>query len=262
MQARVGYDLKLKGKRALVTGASRGIGAAIASALAKEGASLFLNYTKSEERANSVANSIRQDTGAEVALLRADVSNKSEVDRMFATIRSHESGNLDILVNNAGLADPSIWNARFEEIDSKMWERVFSVDLLGTFLCTQGAAPMLRNSANGGRVINISSTPVLTGDDVGIVYSSIKAGVLTLTKNLARLLAPRINVNCMILGSVETDWVSWLSTEQIEVLKRAIPLHRFGFPAEVANVAVFFASDESSYVTGQGLVVDGGEVMR
>lgn len=255
--------MKLKGKRALVTGGSRGIGAAIASAFAKEGAAVFLNYSKSEEVARNVANSIAEETpGAEVSLVRADVSSATEVERLIATIRDQTGGRLDILVNNAGLADPSIWNARFDEIHSDMWAKVFSVDLLGTFLCTQRAAGMLGESPNGGRVVNISSTPVLTGDEVGIVYSSIKAAVLTLTKNLARLLAPRINVNCMILGSVETDWVTWLSAEQVQVLKRAIPLHRFASPTEVATVAVFFASDDSSYVTGQGLVVDGGEVMR
>jgi len=114
---------------------------------------------------------------------------------------------------------------------------------------------------HGGRVVNISSTPALTGDIDGLVYAPVKGSVLTLTKMLARTLAPSIAVNCMVLGSIKTGWVEWLTKKQAKTYEQYIPLKRFGSPEEVAKVAVFFASDASSYVTGQSLVVDGGEVM-
>jgi 3-oxoacyl-[acyl-carrier protein] reductase len=177
---------------------------------------------------------------------------------MFDVIRS-ELGSLDVLVNNAGLASREIWNSPLEGITVEMWNRVLAVDLLGTFLCTQRAVPLMKD--HGGRIVNISSTPVLTGDIDGIVYASAKAAVLTLTKSLARKLAPEIAVNCMVLGSIETGWLEWLSPELKGSYREGIPLKRFGSPEEVASVATFLASAASSYVTGQSLVVDGGEVM-
>ncbi len=249
--------MSLAGKRALVTGSSRGIGAAIARALAKEGAVVVVNHRNSEEEALGVAASIESD-GGKAVVIRADVSDVSSVDSMFGRIR-RELGGLDILVNSAGLASPEIWNSKFEEITVEMWKRVFEVDLIGTFLCTQRAVPLMK--PRGGRIVNIASTPVLTGDVDGIAYAPVKASILTLTKMLARTLAPGISVNCMILGSIRTGWVEWLSKKKVKKYTESIPLKRFGTPEEVAKVAVFFSSDASSYITGQGLVVDGGEVM-
>jgi 3-oxoacyl-[acyl-carrier protein] reductase len=249
--------MSLRGKRALVTGSSRGIGAAIARAFAREGASVVVNHRNSEGEAQKVAESIRSE-GGRVLVIRADVSDVSSVDAMFAQIRN-ELGGLDILVNTAGLASAEIWNSRLEEITVEMWRKVFDVDLMGTFLCAQRAVPLMR--PQGGKIVNIASTPVLTGDVEGIPYASVKASILTLTKMLARTLAPEIEVNCMVLGSIETGWVEWLAEEKVKAYRESIPLKRFGSPEEVAKVAVFFASDASSYVTGQSLVVDGGEVM-
>ena len=249
--------MSLGGKRALVTGSSRGIGAAIARALAREGATVVINHRNSEADALRVADSIRSGGGRAV-VIQADVSDVSSVDRMFKQIET-DLGGLDVLVNCAGLASAAIWNSKFEEITAEMWKRVFEVDLIGTFLCSQRAVPLMK--PQGGRIVNIASTPALTGDVEGIPYAPVKASILALTKMMARTLAPEVAVNCMVLGSIETGWVEWLTEDKVQAYKESIPLRRFGTPDEVAKVAVFFAGDASSYVKGQSLVVDGGEVM-
>jgi 3-oxoacyl-[acyl-carrier protein] reductase len=249
--------LRLAGKRTLVTGASKGIGAAIAKTFASEGADVAINYRASEKEAKAIADSI-EAMGRRGITIQADVSKSSEVDRMFDIIKK-EFGELDVMVSNAGVADGKIWKAPFDKITLDMWEKVFSVDVFGTFLCTQRTIPLM---SKGGKIITIASTPVLTGDKEGLVYASAKASVFTLTKALAQLLAPKITVNCMMLGAIETSWIDWLTKKDIAKLKSSIPLRRFGSPQDVANLAVFLASNESSYITGQGIIIDGGEVMR
>jgi 3-oxoacyl-[acyl-carrier protein] reductase len=248
--------LKLDNKIALVTGASKGIGASIAKALAREGADVLVNYRSSGDAAKGVIDEI-VDAGGRASSAVADISNPAELDLMFAMIRE-KFGRLDVLVNNAGVADRKIWNARLDEITPDMWSKVFSVDVIGGFMCTQKSVPLL---SRGGSIVNISSTQVLVGDTQGLVYACGKAAVLAETKSLARILAPNIRVNCMILGSIETSWVDWLDKATIESYTSSISLGRFGKPEEVASVALFFASDASSYITGQSIVVDGGDVM-
>lgn len=249
--------MKLKDKVALVTGSSRGVGEAIAKAFALEGAKVIANYRISEAEALAVAEDIRT-AGGSVSLAQADVSSPGQLNKMFAEIQQ-KYGRLDVLVNCAGVADAKIWNAKLGEITPDMWSRVLSVDLVGGFLCTQKALQLM---TEGGSIVNISSTPVLVGDTQGLVYACAKAGIYTETKMLARMLAPGIRVNCMILGSIETGWVDWLDKETLQSYMSSIALKRFGKPEEVAKVAVFLASDDSSYVTGQSLVVDGGDVMH
>jgi 3-oxoacyl-[acyl-carrier protein] reductase len=170
-----------------------------------------------------------------------------------------EFGRVDVLVNNAGLADGTIWNARLDEITREMWTRVFSVDVFGAYDCAQHAVRMM---PDGGAIVNVSSTPVLSGDTQGLVYACGKGAVLTMTKMLAKSLVPKIRVNCMILGSIRTGWLRWFDEEQEEALRSSIPMGRFGEPEDVASLALFLASDESSYITGQGVVLDGGEVLH
>jgi len=249
-------SLRLKGKIALVTGASKGIGASIATAFAREGARVLVNYRSSEAEAKEVVDSILK-SGGEAWPIKADISDPEDVGRMFDFI-SKKFGRLDILMNNAGAADASIWNAKLSEITPAMWQKVMAVDVIGGFLCDQRAAPLMKK---GGAIINIASTPVLVGDTQGLVYACAKASVLTKTKMLARMLAPKIRVNCMILGSIETGWVEWLDKETLKSYQSSISLRRFGKPDEVAKVAVFFASDDSSYITGESIVVDGGDVL-
>jgi len=247
--------LRLKGKRALVTGSSTGIGAAIAKTFAREGAAVVVNYRSSKDKAYSVMKEITSG-GGKALIARADVSKASDRDGLFRLI-TQKLGGIDILVNNAGYSDALVWNASLNEIDRSMWTRVFEVDVIGTFFCCQKAASLM---GRRGTIVNISSTPAIAGDTEGLVYACAKSAVLTMTKMLSRSLAPRIRVNCMVLGSIETSWTSWLSSRRLEELRRGIPLGRFGSPEEVANLALFLASDESSYITGQGVVIDGGEV--
>lgn len=248
--------MRLKGKIAVITGGSRGIGSAIARKFSQEGANVVINYRASQKEADELISFIRQQ-GGEAYSYKADVSSEEQVRNMFLQIKE-KFGKIDVLVNNAGLADKRIWNLAFEETDLETVKRVFEVDSFGTFLCSKYASMIMER----GSIINVASTPSLVGDMDGLVYAFAKGSVISLTKMLARYLAPRIRVNCMVLGSFRTSWLDWLSKEQLKSYVESIPLKRLGEPEEVANLAVFLASDESSFITGQSIVIDGGEAMR
>lgn len=247
--------MRLSGKRALVTGSSRGIGAETAKLFAAEGATVVVNYRSSSRDAKKVAASIRRRGGKAFAL-GADVSDPKSVAALFAEIE-HRLGGLDVLVNNAGLSDASIWSPKLEKTTLEMWQRVFAVDAFGTFLCTQAALGLMKK---GGSIVNVASTPALVGDVEGLVYASAKGAVVSMTRVLAKMLAPKVRVNCMVFGSFETTWVDWLDRRQVESYRSAIPMQRFGKPLDAANLALFLASDDSNFITGQTIVTDGGEV--
>jgi 3-oxoacyl-[acyl-carrier protein] reductase len=249
--------LRLKGKLALVTGSSQGIGAEIAKLFAKEGATVVVNHRSGPRHQEAVLDSIKR-AGGEAFAVHADVSNPASVSDMYREIRE-KIGGLDILVNTAGLSDASLWNLGVDKLTLDMWKHVFAVDAFGTFLCTQGAIKLMEE---GSSVVNVASTPALVGDNDGLVYASAKGAVVSMTRMLAKMLAPRTRVNCMAFGSFETAWVDWLDTRQRASYRRAIPMGRFGKPAEAASLALFLASDESSFITGQVIVIDGGEALR
>ena len=249
--------MRLAGRRALVTGSSRGIGAEIAKLFASEGATVVVNYRASGRDADSVVRGIRRRGGTSFSVA-ADVSDPIGVKAMFSELKSRLGG-LDILVNCAGLSDSRIWNATLPEITLDMWRSVLAVDAYGTFLCIQAASELMKK---GGAVVNVASTPALAGDTEGIVFAAAKGAVAAMTKMLAKVLAPRVRVNCMVFGSFETTWVDWLTPAQVVSYTKAIPMGRFGKPQEAAKLALFLASDESSFITGQTIIADGGEVMR
>ncbi len=249
--------MRLKGKRALVTGSSQGIGAEIAKLFAEEGATVVLNHRSGKPHPEPVLASIK-GAGGRAFAVHADVSDPSSLNGMFREIK-RRLGGLDILVNTAGLSDSEIWSLRVPQIRLDMWNRVFAVDAFGTFLCTQGAVRMM---GGGSSVVNVASTPALVGDTEGLVYASAKGAVISMTRMLAKMLAPKTRVNCMAFGSFETTWVDWLDRDQLQSYKAAIPLGRFGKPIEAARLALFLASDDSSFITGQVIAIDGGEALR
>jgi len=231
-------------KVALVTGGSRGIGAAIARTFSEAGYRVAVNYRSSRRDAEAVAKRVGG------VAVKGDV--RGGADALVAEVVK-KLGRLDVLVNNAGVADPQAWTGDLEAVTDEMWHRILDTDLGGTFRCCRAAARVMKK----GKIINVTSIPALLGEREGIVYSTAKAGVLGMTKSLAMLLAPRIQVNCMALGSIETGWAEWLSPAMRRSYASAIPVGRFGRPEEAAELALFLAGND--WVTGQTYVLDGGE---
>lgn len=217
---------------------------------------MVVSHRQSGSDMEDVVKSIEKSGGKAMAV-HCDVSDPSSVAEMYRVVKQRLGG-LDVLVNSAGVSDRTLWNLPVGKTTVDMWRKVFAVDAFGTFLATQGALKLMRK----GSIVNIASTPALTGDTEGLVYASAKGAVVSMTRMLAKTLAPRVRVNCMALGSINTTWVDWLDEEQRESYVSAIPMKRFGEPQDVANVALFLASEESSFITGQVIVVDGGEVLR
>ncbi len=245
----------LEGKIALVTGASRGIGRAVALELARQGANVIVNYAGSEAKANEVVETIRS-LGREAFAVQADVASAADVERMVkAALDSF--GRLDILVNNAGITRDNLLMRMKEE----EWDAVINTNLKGVFLCTKAVArPMMKQRY--GRIVNIASVVGVIGNPGQANYVAAKAGVIGLTKTAARELASRhITVNAVAPGFITTDMTEALSAEQKENMRKQIPLARFGEPDDVARVVAFLASDAAGYMTGQTLHVDGGMVM-
>ena len=242
----------LKNKIALITGAGRGIGRAIAIALAKEGAEVVINYNGSEERAKEVKQTI-EENGGKASIYKCNVSDFAACESMIKDIVK-EYGHLDILVNNAGITkDGLIMKMKEEDFDS-----VLNVNLKGTFnTIRHSARQMLKQRC--GKIINISSVSGILGNVGQANYAASKAGVIGLTKTMARELGSRgITVNAIAPGFVDTEMTEVLSEEIRENACKQIILGRFGKPEDIANTAVFLASDKADYITGQVISVDGG----
>lgn len=239
----------------LVTGASRGIGAAIAALFAAEGFHTILNCTKSIECAGNLAKKLREQ-GGDTVVLTADVSNADEVDIMFSKAETMFGG-VDILVNNAGIAQTKL----FTDITDEDWNRMISTNLTGAFYCCRRALPyMLRR--HSGRIVNISSMWGQVGGSCEVHYSAAKAGLIGLTKALAQEVGlSGITVNCVAPGVIQTDMLSSYSVEDLKSLAEETPTGTLGTPEDVARAVFFLAQKSSGFITGQVLGVNGGFVV-
>jgi 3-oxoacyl-[acyl-carrier protein] reductase len=247
--------MKLEGKVAIVTGASRGIGREIALQFAKEGADVVVNFAGSEAKANEVVQEI-MEIGRQAIAYQCNVGNAEEVQNMVKETIGH-FGKVDILVNNAGITRDNLL-MRMKEDE---WDDVINTNLKGVFLCTKAVTrPMMKQRS--GKIINVASIVAISGNAGQANYVAAKSGVIGLTKTTAKELSTRgITVNAVAPGFITTDMTGELTEEiQSEMLKQ-IPLGRFGDPGDVARVAVFLASNDANYMTGQTLHVDGGMVM-
>lgn len=239
----------------LITGASRGIGAAVATRFALSGAHTVLNCIHSLDKANLLAQQLR-DKGGDVVVLSADVSSSESVNKMFSCIEEMFGG-VDILVNNAGIAQSKL----FTDITDEDWNRMIAVNLTGVFNCCRRALPFMIHKHNG-RIINISSMWGQVGGSCEVHYSAAKAGVIGLTKALAQEVGlSGITVNCIAPGVIQTDMLSEYSEEDLNALKDETPTGTLGTPEDVAQAVSFFADRKSFFITGQVLGVNGGFVL-
>jgi len=245
----------LKGKNAIVTGASRGIGRAIAIELANQGANVCINYAGNETKANEVVEELKQK-GVKAFSVKADVSDEKDVKNLMKETLK-EFGTIDILVNNAGITKDNLL-MRMKESD---FDDVVDTNLKGTFLCIKAVSRTMMKQRSG-RIINVASIVGVSGNPGQANYVAAKAGVIGLTKSVAQELASRnILVNAVAPGFIETDMTDKLTQEQQEEILKEIPLEKLGSSADVARVVRFLASEDSAYLTGQTIHVDGGMVM-
>lgn len=244
-------------KTVLVTGGSRGIGKAIVYAFANAGYNVILNYNQSEQSAREIVKDLEECTGI-VEMYKADVSKREEVDAMVEYVVK-EFGNIDVVVNNAGVSHVGL----FQDIEEDEWKHVLDVNLTGVFNITQSALRQDMLSKKNGTIINISSIWGITGASCEVAYSASKAGVVGLTKGLAKELAPsNITVNTIAPGAIATDMIyKEYSEKDIEALEREIPMGRLGTPVEIANLALYLASENARYITGQVISPNGGMVI-
>ncbi len=249
----------IKGKIALVTGGSVGLGAQMATALAEAGANVALSARK-VERCEATAEKIGKECGVETMALRCDVGQESEVAAMFEALLK-KFGRIDILVNNAG----TNWGGPATEYPYKGWKKVMDVNVTGTFFCCQHAGRAMIKQG-GGKIINIASVAGMLGFEPekmdAVAYPASKGAVITLTRDLAAKWARHnINVNAIGPGWFPTDMTDWTMKDHGDLIVNGIPMKRFGKDYELKGAVLFLASEASSYVTGHTLFVDGGEVI-
>jgi NAD(P)-dependent dehydrogenase (short-subunit alcohol dehydrogenase family) len=247
--------MELKGKVALITGASRGIGAATARLLAARGASVGVNYVTRPDLAEKVVAEIRLGGGRAIAL-EADVADKSQVHDMVQRVVA-EFGRLDALVNNAG--GPA--HGTIETVTEETWRSAIAVHLDGPFYCTRAAIPHMKRNGEGA-IVNLSSVAGIRGCPGSVAYQTVKCGIQAFTRGCARDLADfNIRVNCVSPGIIRTDFHARMTEEQKKFnLEKRVPLHREGRPDQIAEVILMLITND--YITGESFVVDGGLTMR
>jgi 3-oxoacyl-[acyl-carrier protein] reductase len=243
---------ELTGRVALVTGASRGLGRAIALKLASQGAKVAVNYAASDEAATTVSKAIRSNGGTAMTV-KADVTDGKAVKDMIRRVTG-EWGKLDILVNNAGITRDNL----LPMINEDAWDEVLNTNLRGAYLCTRFAIRSM-TANTWGRIINISSLAGVIGSPGQANYSAAKGGLIAFTKSVARELGPlNITANAIAPGFIVTDMTDQLPEEYRETILARIPLKRFGKPDDVAELVAFLASERAAYITAQVIGIDGG----
>ncbi len=237
---------------ALITGASRGIGSAIARQLAEDGFRVIVNYNVSEKEAEYLISELNNTYSIKCLALRTDVCDRAQVETMFS-----KAGGVDVLINNAGIAQQKL----FTDITEADWDRMFNVDVKGVFHCCQCALPYMIHQKRG-KIINISSMWGQVGASCEVHYSAAKAAVIGLTKALAKEVGPsNIQVNCIAPGVIQTEMNAHLDENTLNELKEETPLGVIGTPADIANAVSFLASEKSNFITGQILGVNGGMII-
>jgi 3-oxoacyl-[acyl-carrier protein] reductase len=244
--------MKLSGRVALVTGGGTGMGRAIAETFAREGAKVAVNYSRSGAEAEEVVSAICAGGGTAMAI-GADVSKDSEVREMVNQV-GRAFGRLDVLVNNAGWST-RVPHDKLEDLTDEIWDRTFNTNVRGVFYCVRAAVPLLRRE-EGASIVNVSSTAGLTGMGSSMAYAASKAAVATLTRSLARALAPQIRVNAIAPGLVRTRFANW-PAETFDAGEVGTPLKRLPTVDEIARLTLFLVSDATS-ITGEMMVIDGG----
>ena len=242
-------------KTVLITGSSRGIGSNMAEKFAREGYNVLINYNKSKDKAEELQTRLEGE-GLSVKTFKADVSKRDEVESMFEYCLK-EFGDLDVLVNNAGVAKGML----FTDISDEEWDNLMNVNLKGVFHCAQTA---LRHmiSEKKGKIINISSIWGITGGSCEVHYSTSKAGIIGLTKALAKEVGPsNIQVNCIAPGAIVTDMLGQIDGDDLELFRQETPLMKLGKPEDISNCALFLASDKADFFTGQVISPNGGIVI-
>lgn len=252
--------MKLSGKVAVVTGGNTGIGRAISLALAKEGASVAVDYVTQAHTAQELVTMINEDTSGRARAYEADVTREKDVKQLFESVVD-DFERVDILINNAGINVP----ATLLELSAKDWDRVLDTNLKGPFLCSREAVRLMVGHG-GGAIVNISSESgmsVVSCPETNPHYAAAKMGLIGLTRVMAVNLAPGIRVNAVAPGWIDTE-IHNVPEEQrrIPAVLSQIPMKRAGRPEEVAQLVVFLASDEASYITGQTIAIGGGRILR
>ncbi len=239
----------------LITGASRGIGAACAAAFAADGWNVAINYFSGEEKALALSSSLKQN-GANALAVRADVSDPAQVRDMAAQVLLH-FGRIDALINNAGIAQQKL----FCDLTDADWDRMFDVNVKGVFYCSRAVLPhMIHNKQ--GKIVNISSVWGIAGASCEVHYSASKAAVIGLTKALAKELGPSgIQVNCVAPGVISTDMNAKLDNDAISRIREETPLGVLGSAEDIANAVLFLSSEKADFITGQVLSPNGGFVI-
>lgn len=246
----------MNSKTALITGASRGIGAATAELFAKSGYNVILNYNESEAQARALEQRINDNTGVIALAIQANIADETQVHAMFSVARS-QFPHIDVLVNNASIAAQGL----LTDVTTAEWDALFAVNVRGTFLCSREAlADMIPKKR--GRIVNISSIWGITGASCEVAYSATKSAIIGFTKALAKEVGPSgITVNCVAPGVIDTEMNSNLRNEDLAELIENTPVGRLGTAEEVANAVLYLASGKAGFITGQVLSPNGGFVI-